>query len=425
MPKTQHDSYAAFRVRDFRLFFVGMSVALIGTRVQTTAIYWDIFARTEQALSLGIVGLVQVIPVFALALPAGYLADRFNRKRVMMIGLLGTSLTSIGLAWLSMRQLDVTLIYAVLALDAAIHSLTWPARSAILPQLVPDDTFANAITWRSMSFQMSSVAGPALGGVVLLVSVSGAYVISAVSTLIFAIMLLFVRCEYAQQTTDRAANWRQFASSMFDGIRFVWHKRILLAVIGLDMFAVLFGGCIYLLPIFAKKILKVSEVEYGYLLAAPAIGAMVTALLIAHLPPIQRAGRTLLLAVVGFGLATIVFGLSQSFLLSWAMLCLTGACDNVSVVIRHTLVQLLTPDQMRGRVSAVNTIFISTSNELGGFESGTVAHFFGPVVSVVSGGIGTLVVVAAAAFGSRTLRRFGPLAGAEPEERVADKDVIS
>ena len=171
MPKTQHDSYAAFRVRDFRLFFVGMSVALIGTRVQTTAIYWDIFARTEQALSLGIVGLVQVIPVFALALPAGYLADRFNRKRVMMIGLLGTSLTSIGLAWLSMRQLDVTLIYAALALDAAIHSLTWPARSAILPQLVPDDTFANAMTWRSMSFQMSSVAGPALGGVVLLVSV--------------------------------------------------------------------------------------------------------------------------------------------------------------------------------------------------------------------------------------------------------------
>ena len=394
-----------------------MVIALVGTRIQGVAIYWDVYSRTDEVLWLAIVGLVQVIPVFLLALPAGYLADRFDRKKVLIVGLTGTSLTSLGLACLSLFDVGVGWMLALLMLDAALHSITWPARTALAPQLVPADMFANAMTWRSMGFQVSAVVGPAVGGLVLIVSVPGAYVISALSTAVFAATILPLRCRYAQPSVHRSSSWSQSVHSMLDGVRFVLRKRILLAVIALDMFAVLFGGCVYLLPIFTKHILKVGEVGYGWLNAAPAVGALLTALVIAHMPPMRKAGRALLLAVAGFGVATIVFGLSRSFWLSWAMLFMTGVFDNVSVVVRHTLVQLLTPDPMRGRVSAVNSIFISSSNELGGFESGTVAHWFGPVVSVVSGGVGTLLVVAAAAVVSPTLRRFGALHDARPDEQ--------
>jgi predicted MFS family arabinose efflux permease len=249
--------------------------------------------------------------------------------------------------------------------------------------------------------QVSSVAGPALGGLIIAFSVPAAYLASAASAGLFALLLGLMRLPPAEKTAS-GVTWAQVAA----GVHFVRGQKLILAAISLDLFAVLLGGATYLLPVYATDILKVGEKGLGLLQAAPAVGALLTALLLAHRPPMQRAGRTLLLAVAGFGGATILFGLSENFYLSLFALFLTGVCDNVSVVVRHTLIQLLTPDAMRGRVAAVNGIFIGSSNELGGFESGVVAQAFSPVVSVVSGGVGCLLVVVATAVKAPQLRRF-------------------
>jgi MFS family permease len=282
---------------------------------------------------------------------------------------------------------------------------------AVLPQIVPRDVFPNAVMWNTSSWQIASVAGPALGGFIVSVSAPLAYIVSAASCLVFVAFLARLRLRAPAEETEAAT-----AETLLAGLRFVWRSRVILAAISLDMFAVLFGGAVALLPIYAKDILRVGATGFGWLNAAPAAGALCMAVALAHLPAMRRAGRNLLLCVTGFGLATIVFGLSRSFWLALAMLFITGALDNVSVVIRHTLLQLMTPDRMRGRVSAVNGIFISVSNELGGFESGLVAHFFGPVVSVVSGGAGTILVVLVTALAAPGLRRVATLHEAAPEE---------
>lgn len=404
----KHDPYAAFRIPAYRSYTFGSLLALIGTRVQVVAILWEMHQRTGDALALGYVGLVQAVPMLLLSLPAGYLADRVSRKLIIVTCLLGTAATSLGLAALSAAQGSIGGMYALLFLDATFLAIARPARQAVLPQLVPKDVFPNAVAWRSSLFQISSVVGPALGGLVIVWSIPAAYVISAVSEIIFAFM--FARLAY-HQPIDRKQNMT--VRNLLGGVEFIGRNRVVLTVISLDMFAVLLGGAVYLLPIYAKDILQVGATGYGWLNAAPAAGAFVMALLLAYAPPMKRAGRNLLLAVAGFGVATIVFGFSTNFYLSLAMLFLTGVFDNVSVVIRHSLVQLMTPDEMRGRVSAVNGIFIGSSNELGGLESGLVAKWFTPVISVVSGGVGTLVVVACTALASPKLRRFGALKDAK------------
>jgi MFS family permease len=273
-------------------------------------------------------------------------------------------------------------------------------------QLIPVTAFTNAATWNSSSFQLASVIGPALGGfgIAWLGSATGVYVLAAIAALLCFILTLAIKEQKVIRSTEPIS-----LQALAAGAKFVWQNQLILAAITLDMFAVLLGGAIALLPIFAKDILHVGPVELGYLQAAHSIGALTMAITLAYLPPLRKAGPALLWSVVGFGVVTIIFGLSRSFWLSMLMLILGGALDSISVVIRHTLVQIRTPDHLRGRVAAINSVFISASNELGGFESGLTAALFGPVISVVGGGIGTIVVVIATAMIWPGIRKLGAL----------------
>jgi MFS family permease len=404
-----HDPYAALRYRDCRLYMIGWVVAVIGSQVQSVAIGWELFRRTHSNMALGWVGLVQAAPVMLLSIPAGQLADRLDRRRIIIVTQLCAAACSIGLALLSIHQGSIGVMYGLLGLGAVFQAFGWPARSALITQTVPTELFGNATTWSSSSFQVSAVAGPALGGLILLKSVPAAYVADGICQATFALLLCLLVLRPALRSKE-PANWQTVGA----GVRFVRAHPMILAIMTLDLFAVLFGGATYLLPAFADTILHVGAVGFGWMRAAPAIGAFSMAMFLAHRTPMKHAGRALLLSVAGFGLATIVFGLSKNFWLSLLMLGLTGAFDNVSVVVRHTLVQVLTPDEMRGRVSAVNNIFIGASNELGGFESGATARFFGPVASVIGGGIGTIGVVLAVMFVWPEVRRFGALEQKSP-----------
>ncbi len=407
-----HDPYAAFRYRDYRLFAIGGLASIIGTQIQSVAIGWEIYLRTGDPLALGLVGLVQAAPMFVLSLPAGHLADVYNRRRIVALSMFAATLTSLGLAYLSYIGGPTSWMYGLLLLDATVIVLGRPARIAMAPALVPREIFPNAMMWRSSMWQMAMVVGPALGGFVVAWYVPAAYVICAASTVVFLVMLAMLDYRHTPEPNHEQSTWQ----SLMVGIWFVMRTRLMLAAVSLDMFAVLLGGAVYLMPIFARDILKVGPTGLGWLNAAPASGSLLMALWLAHRPPMKRAGRNLLLAVAGFGAATIVFGLSKNIYLSLGMLFLAGAMDNISVVVRHTLVQMLTPDAMRGRVSAVNTIFISSSNELGGFESGLVARLFSPVISVVAGGIGTILVVLGMTAASPPLRKLGTLESAESQD---------
>jgi predicted MFS family arabinose efflux permease len=288
-----------------------------------------------------------------------------------------------------------------------------PAQSALLPQLVESRDLANAVTWNSTRWQIASVAGPALLGPILFWLKRPAYVyaMEAFFLFVFWLCLLFTRPRPQERSNEPLS-----LEGISAGVKFVFGTRLMLATLTLDLFAVLLGGAIALLPVYTEYILQVDETKLGWLRAAPALGAVVMALALAYFPPMQRPGRALLWAVTGFGAATIVFGFSKIYWLSFVALALTGAFDNISVVVRHTLVQVLTPDAMRGRVSAVNSLFISASNELGGFESGAVARFFGPVFSVVSGGVGTIITVWLSALKWPEMMRLGRLDEIKPEE---------
>jgi MFS family permease len=406
--QAMHDSYAALRLPGFRRFVVGNFLAILGMQMQTVAVGWEIYERTGRNIDLGLVGLAQFLPVALLTLPAGQVADRFNRKRVVMAGVFSLAACSLGLAAVSATGAHVAWVYICLFVSGTARAFLQPAKASFLPQIVPRLVFPNAISWNMGAFQLAATLGPAAGGV-LIAWFNGAvwvYVADAVASLTFMTLLATIGTNVTARSSEAVS-----LESLLAGVRFVWRNKPILAAMTLDMFAVLLGGAIMLLPVYAKDILEVGPRGLGLLRAAPAVGALATSLILAHRRPFERAGRTLLGTVAGFGAATIVFGLSRSMWLSLAMLFLTGAFDIVSVVIRHTLVQLLTPDAMRGRVSAVNSIFIGASNELGGFESGAVAELTTPLVSVVSGGIGTLFVVLAAAVAWPQLRRYGRLDG--------------
>jgi MFS family permease len=403
-PGPGRDPYIAFRSQAYRAYTIGWFVAMIGTRIQSVAIGWEMYQRTEDPIALGLVAFAQALPTMLLALPAGYLADRFSRQKLVMLSLVLMTLSSASLAVLSYNQGSIQLMYLFLFLDATAVILGRPARVAMMPQLVPASSFPNAVMWNTSMMQFTSVLGPALGGAVIAFNVPFAYVLAAASSLIYILMVAQLQLP-AEVKPIGAASWK----GLMAGLHFVWDTRIILTMISLDLFAVLLGGAVYLLPMVAEEILQIGAGGYGWLRAAPAVGAAIMGVGMIYLPPMRRAGRTLLWCVAGFGVATIIFGLSRSFWLSFVMLALTGAFDNVSMVIRQTLVQMLTPDEMRGRVSAVTSIFVGASNELGGVESSLVASWFGPVFSVVSGGIGTILVVIGAGILSPELRNYGPL----------------
>jgi MFS family permease len=378
----------------------------LGWQMQKVAVGWEIYERTGSAFYLGFAGLVQYLPMVAFTLIAGHVTDSYNRKRVLMFAIGGNALAALVLALNSATSGSIIVLYGCLFALGTARAFTMPARGAFLPQIVPLEIFSNAASWNSSLFEIATMAGPAVGGLLIGMFRSATlnYAIAAMGAVTFFLLTGAIRYQHRSQNRPALT-----LDSLSAGFRYVWGKQVILSAIILDMFGVLLGGATALMPIYAKDILHVGPRGLGWLLAAPSIGAVSMALAQAHRGPARKAGRTLLFAVAGFGVVTVVFGISKSFWLSMLMLCVLGACDNVSVVIRNTLVQLLTPDEMRGRVSALNALFIGTSNELGAFESGVVAGFFGPIFSVVAGGIGTILVVLTVAGLFPQLRSFGRL----------------
>ena len=387
---TRHDPYKALRSRDFRLLLTGRIITSFGNEMLTFAIAWELWLRTRSAFALGMVGLVQVAPVILLSLPGGYVADQHNRRRIVGITQVAFAFCSLGLGLLSYFRGPLFLIYVCLLGIGIARAFNDPAASTLVPEAVPPELFASAATWTSSAWQLASIVGPAAAGLIVALwnNVTVIYLFDALAAIVFLILLGFIKGRPLALSRKAAT-----MDSLIEGLRFIRSTRVILAAITLDMFAVLFGGAVALLPIYATDILQVGPQGLGIMRAAPSIGAIIMAFVIAHLPPFKHAGQTLLIAVTGFGVATIIFGLSTNFLLSVAMLILLGGLDNISVIIRSTLMLTLTPDEMRGRTAAVNSIFIGTSNELGAFESGMAASLFGPVIAVVVGGVGTILVV--------------------------------
>ena len=419
MPPTargEADPYEVLRNRDYLRYLVGRLVAVLGQQMAVVAVGWELYDRTGSALSLGLVGLTQMLPMLLFTLPAGHLADNYDRRRIVL-GTTGViALAAIGLMCVSWARAPVFWIYVCLFLAGVGRTFHWPASASFLPHLVPRELFSRAVTWNSSTFHLACVAGPAAGGA-LLAWTHQPFTVYAVYALAHLLCLALVAA-IRPRPTPRVPEPLTLRS-LVAGFQFVFQSRVLFGVITLDLFAVLLGGATALLPIFAKDILQAGPSGLGLLQAAMPLGAVACALVLAHRPPLEAAGRAMLTAVAVFGLATMAFGLSRWFWLSFLLLLICGAADNVSVVVRHTLVQLLTPDEKRGRVSAVNSLFIGTSNELGGFRAGTVAHWFGPalgnaittgaIISVVAGGLGTLLAVLAVAWFWPELRRYGRL----------------
>ncbi|HUL51397.1 MAG TPA: MFS transporter [Candidatus Nitrosotalea sp.] len=398
--------YAVLRHRDFLLYLVARFIASLGQQMVTVAVGWELYERTHSALALGLVGLIQMVPVIVFNLPAGHVAENYERKRTILATVILVALASVGLALISWLHAEVFWIYCCLFVTGTARAFLWPASQAFLLQLVPRQIFSRAVTWNTGAFHFSSVVGPAAGGALIALTHQAAavYAINAASALICFGMIAVIKARQAAIEKERMS-----VASLFAGFKFVYRTKIILGTISLDLFAVLLGGATALLPMYAKDILHAGPNGLGVLRAALPLGSVLSALYLAHRPPLQKAGRAMLWSVAAFGLATIGFGVSKWFWFSFGMLFICGAVDNVSVVIRHTLVQLLTPDQLRGRVSAVNSLFIGASNELGECESGLVAQWFGPVFSVVSGGVGTILVVMVVALMWPEIRRYGRL----------------
>ena len=402
------DPYSALRQSNFRFYLSAWTLAVLGQQIQSVALQWDLYRKTGDPMVLGWVGLLQAIPVISLAIPAGQLADRFDRRRVLIVSLSGSMLSSLGLVFAYLADAPIWVYYLLLFFNAVANAIGWPARSAILPQLVPVDKLPNAMTWNASFFQLAAITGPAIGGFIIAKSLAVAYCCDVLAAMWMVFCLATIHIRPQQKAKEPVS-----IQSLLAGVRFVFDQKIILATISLDLFGVLLGGAAYLLPMVATDILHVGSAGFGFLRAAPAVGAICMGLLITHLPPFKRAGRAMLYAVAGFGMATVVFGFSRNYWLSLAALFFAGMADNISVVVRHTLVQVLTPDEMRGRVSAVNNVFIGASNELGGFESGLTAKLFGPVISIVGGGIGTVLVVLGINGLFPQVRRFGSLLDAK------------
>lgn len=415
----KHDPYGALRVPAFRWFVVSLLAMTIGVQIQGIAVSWQLYAATNDPLALGLAGLAEVLPFLALSLPSGQWADRHDRKNLALIGIgvlvlcaalflamtvaLRAGAGVIGsTAWSSPLA-----IYAVLAVSGVSRAILQPARQALGTMIVPTSLYANAATWRSSVWQFASVIGPAMGG--LIFAFAGPLP-SYLITLVLLVVAWWGMAAVQLPADARGAIRTSMAGAgILEGVRFVLRDKLVLAALSLDMFAVLFGGATALLPVFTRTVLHVSPQWLGYLRAAPAVGAVLMALVIAHQPPMERAGRTLLLAVATWGLSIIGFAISRNVWLSCALLAMGGAVDSISVVIRSTLLQARTPPHVMGRVMAVNSIFIGSANEIGAFESGVTARLFGAVNSVLLGGVVTLAVVASMAVLSPTLRRLGRL----------------
>ena len=366
----------------------------------SVAVSWDLYSRTHSAMVLGNVGLVQVAPTLIFTLFAGHAADRYDRRWLMVVTQLAVFVAS--LIPLTGNS-SVVPLYSCLFLAATARTFQWPVRGTLMPNVVPAEILGNAITWSSSFFELASVSGPAVGGVLIAVSGSrSVYALQATLALLSAVGFASIHYRSPERVQSGAPSLR----SLLEGVRFLWANKLMLSAVSLDLFGVLFGGAVALLPIYAVEILGGGANTLGWLRAAPAAGAVVMAITLAHLPKLRKPGTTLLWAVAGFGVATIVFGVSRNLWLSLGALLLIGACDNISVVLRQSLVQGKTPDAVRGRVLAATSVFISCSNQIGAVESGWAAAWLGTVPSVAGGGVATILVVAVCAAVSPSLRRW-------------------
>jgi MFS family permease len=434
--------YAIFRNADFTRYVVARFIAALGMQMLVTALDWEIYKRAHSGLALGFVGLSLMVPMILCTLPAGQLADRQNRKSIILGATLLLSIASLGLtlasAFIGLKENVAAfqfVAYSLVAVIGAARTFLWPASAAFVTALVSRKELPRAITFNSGAFQLSCVLGPTAAGAVIWLT-HGAWMVYAINVvfgIVSIVLVAGIRHEHKIPPREPVS-----LKSLITGFEFVWHNKIILGIISLDMFAVLLGGAVTLLPIFAADVIPLHSgtegLGLGILRAAIPVGAIACVFYLAHRPPLQKAGRALLLCVGVFGMGTILFGLANTlclgkffsapegmwFWVAFGLMVLCGAVDNVSVVIRGTLVQLLTPDEKRGRVSAVNSLFIGTSNELGGFESGCTQWLFGPVMghtmatgailSTVVGGFGTVLVVIAIAWIWPEIRRYGKLA---------------
>lgn len=407
----RHDPYSALRVPDFRRFIACLVLQTLATMIQSVVVGWQVYQVTRDPLSLGLVGLAEALPFIAMALPAGQAADRFDRRSICVASLLVLTGCAAALGWMTWQDLihtgTVWVVYGVMFVSGIARSFLQPTRTALSADLVSRDQYLNAITWRSSTWQFGAVAGPALGG--LLLGYAGSSVSYLIATLLLicaSVAMIRVSPRARPETTRDAASF----AHLVEGIHFLRTQPMLLGAITLDLFSVLFAGAEALLPIFATEILHVGAQGLGILRAAPAVGSVLMSIYLSFRPMKSKAGWTMLLSVALYGVCISGFGLSTSFILSIVLLALSGMFDNVSVVMRSTLLQTLTPNHLLGRVAAVNAIFIGSSNEIGAFESGVAARVLGAVPAVVLGGVVPLIVVSIIAWRVPTLRQLERLA---------------
>lgn len=406
--KQKIDPFAALRVREFVLFLVFRFFLTLGIQMQSVVVGWQVYEHTKSVLALGVIGLAEAIPFIITSLFAGHVADIKSRKRIIGISVSLLAISTALLFYFSMNNsafihlYGIIPVFLVIGFTGIVRGFVAAATMPFMSQLMERELYTNAATWNSSVWHTGAVIGPAIAGVICAVDFSTAYIVNFgfIAIAVFAIALI------KDKPVPVRIKKESLKQSLQAGIKFVFGNQLLLGAISLDLFAVLFGGAVAMLPAYADKILFAGPVELGLLRSAPAIGAIITAIILVYKPPGKKAGINLFWNVGLFGLATICFAISTNFYLSFFFLVLTGAFDNVSVVIRHTIMQLSTPDEMRGRVSAINSIFIGSSNEIGAFESGLAANMMGLMPSVVFGGAMTILIVLMTAKGASKLRKL-------------------
>jgi MFS family permease len=407
-----HDPRAVLRLPDFRRFLAAHFTTTLGIQIQGVVVAWQMYLDTHDPLSLGLIGLAEALPNIAMSLFGGHVADRMDRRRLALIStvvLLACAIALALLAGLPGEAVHYRILgaYAVIAVSGVARAFLQPARTALAAAMIPRDLQSNAVAWRSTAWQLGAVIGPAMGGVLnAWIGSQGSYLVDAALIAIALVALASVRF---RAVPAAAGDGEPILESLKAGVRYLKGQQILLGAMTLDLFSVLFGGAVALLPIFAADILHVGAWGLGLLRSAPALGAVLMSLWLAYRPPMQRAGKALFRAIAAFALFTIAFGLSRNLWLSFGFLALSGAVDMVSVVVRSTLLQLLVPDHLMGRVTSVNAIFIGSSNEIGSFESGLTAKLFGAVPAVLLGGVLTLGVVGVTSRLAPELRAVGRL----------------
>ncbi|WP_037074709.1 MFS transporter [Rhizobium sp. PDO1-076] len=410
-PSSAGDRFAAFRHKSYTRFFFARFLGAFATQILSVSVGWQMYDQTGSAFYLGLIGLVQFLPALLLILVTGSVADRYNRRAIVAACMVLSSLCAAAMLGLTLADaFEPTIVFAILVLFGIERAFAAPAVQSLAPNLVPIADLANAVAWNSSSWQTASIIGPVAGGLLYGASPVLAYSTSLAFFLGAAVLVILV-----ERPAQRMSNKAVTKDTLLAGFRFIFGEKIVLGAISLDLFAVLLGGAVALMPVFARDILTLGPWGLGLLRAAPGIGAILVAIALASYPVRHNAGVFMFVGVALFGAGTIMFGLSQTAWVSILALMLMGAADMASVYVRETLIALWTPDEVRGRVNAVNMVFVGASNELGEFRAGTMAHFIGPVAAVVVGGVGTLAVAGLWAFGFPQLRKIDSLEAPEPQ----------